>query len=481
MKRLVTGVEAALQQALATADLAAYDGPLVVGVSGGPDSLMLLDCLARVGPAERLVVAHLDHALRPTSADDTALVARAAAERGLRFVAERADVGAQAREGRQSLEAAGRAARYDFLARVARAAGAAAVVVGHNANDQAETILLHLLRGAGVGGLRGMSIAAPLPGSPDLWLLRPLLGVARADIEKYCALAGLQPATDASNADPSFTRNRLRHELLPLLATYNPQIAQQLRETGALAAAEDELLSGLEDVAWREIALPSPPGQVRLGRAGWRRQPLALRRRLLRRAVAVCLPAVADIGFQAIEAARRTAEGTSSGGRASLPGGVVMDAGYETLDFYRGAVALGNEWPQLTAPTPVALTVPGVAALAGGWRLTAEPLPQPDLDAIATNADPWTAIVALEPNAALLVRPRAPGERIRPLGLGGTTKLKEVMIDRRIPAPARALWPLVATEEHPVWLAGHILDDHARVRADSKQVVRLRCTPGNSE
>ena len=481
MKKLIGDVQAALQRALRAAGLAAYDGPLVVGVSGGPDSLALLDSLARVGPAERLVVAHLDHALRPTSTADAALVARAAAERGLRIVTERIDVVALARADRQSLEAAGRAARYDFLARVARAAGAAAVVVGHNADDQAETILLHLLRGAGVGGLRGMSAAAPLPGGSDLWVLRPLLGVARADIEKYCALAGLQPATDASNADPSFTRNRLRHELLPLLATYNPQISQQLRETGALAAAEDELLSGLEDAAWREFALPSPPGQVRLGRDGWRRQPLALRRRLLRRAITACLPAVADVGFQAIEAARRTAEGAASGGRVSLPGGVVMAAGYETLDFYRGAAVRHADWPQLTAPSALALPIPGTVALAGGWYLTAEPLPHPDLDAIAANADPWTAIVALGTNAALVVRPRAPGERIRPLGLGGTTKLKEVMIDRRIPAAARALWPLVATDEHPVWLAGHVLDERAQVRHDSGRVVRLRCERGDGE
>ena len=255
MKRLVAAVEAALQQALAAAGLAAYDGPLVVGVSGGPDSLALLDCLARICPAERLVVAHLDHALRPMSAEDTALVARAAAALGLRFAAERADVATLARDGRQSLETAGRAARYDFLARVAHAAGAAAVVVGHNADDQAETILLHLLRGAGVGGLRGMSAAAPLPGGPDLWLLRPLLGVARADIEKYCALAGLQPATDASNADPSFTRNRLRHELLPLLETYNPQIRRILLNSATVLADDYEQLRGQLLATWAEVVL----------------------------------------------------------------------------------------------------------------------------------------------------------------------------------------------------------------------------------
>lgn len=475
MEKLIATVRAAFHEAQTAAGLAAYDGPLVVGVSGGPDSLALLDVLARLLPAERLIVAHLDHALRPTSADDAALVAQAAAERGLRFVAERADVAGLARDSRQSLEAAGRAARYDFLARVARAAGAAAVVVGHHADDQAETILLHLLRGAGVAGLRGMAVAAPLPGGPDLWLLRPLLGVSRADIETYCALAGLRPALDASNADPSFVRNRLRHELLPLLATYNPQIAQQLRETGAIAAAEDDLLTALELVAWGEVAWPSPLRQARLRRDLWRRQPLALRRRLLRRAIAACLPVAADVGFQAIEAARRTAEGAATGGQVSLPGGVVMDVEYEALVFHHNAAERRDDWPQLAAPSTFALPVPGAVALSGGWRLTAEPLPHPGLDAIAANTDPWTATVALDEAAALFVRPRAPGERIRPLSLGGATKLKEVMIDRKIPAAARALWPIVATAEHPVWLPGHVLDDRVRVWPDSARVVRLRC------
>ena len=224
--------------------------------------------------------------------------------------------------------------------------------------------------------------------------------------------------------------------------------------------------------------MSSPAGQAALRREEWRRQPLALRRRLLRRAIAACLPTPADVGFQAIEAARRAAEGVASSKRVSLPGGVVMDVGYEALTFHRGAVEQRHNWPQLTAPAAFALSVPGSVALAGGWRLTAEPLPHFDPAAIAANADPWTAHVALDEATTLLVRPRQPGERLRPLGLGGATTLKEVMIDRKIPAAARALWPIVATAEHPLWLPGHVLDDRARIRPDSVRVVRLRCISG---
>ena len=474
MEKLIVEVRAALAGALEAAGLAASDGPLVISVSGGPDSLTLLDILARFIPAERLVVAHLDHGLRPASAGEAAAVAREAAARGLRYRGERAPLAGAPRPTGVSPEAAGRAARYDFLARVAEDAGAAAAVVGHNADDQAETVLLHLLRGAGAAGLRGMSSAAPLPGRPELWLLRPLLGVPRSAIEAYCQEAGLRPAVDESNADPTFTRNRIRHELLPLLATYNPQIAQRLRETAAISAAEDDLLATLEDRAWDNMAVVVIAGSATLPRDRWQRQPLALRRRLLRRAVVACLSAPADIGFQAIEAARRLAEAPTSGGRASLPGGVVMDVGYVTLAFHRG-IAASPDGPQLTLRVVLALPVPGAVALAGGWRLTAELLPTPDLTAIVANDDPWTAYAALPPTAALMVRPRKPGEHMRPLGLGGTTKLREVMIDRKIPAAARALWPVVATSEHPIWLPGHVLDDRARIQPDSARVVRLRC------
>jgi len=474
MDKLIIEVRAALDGALAAAGLAAASGPLVIGVSGGPDSLTLLDILARLSPPERLVVAHLDHGLRSSSADDAATVAREAGARGLRYWGERLSLADEPRPTGVSQEAAGRAARYRFLARVAGEVGAAAVVVGHNADDQTETVLLHLLRGAGAAGLRGMSPAAPLPGRPDLWLLRPLLGVPRSAIEAYCHNAGLRPALDESNIDPTFTRNRIRHELLPLLATYNPQIAQRLRETAVISAAEDDLLATLESDTWDNVAFVAA-GTATLHRGKWQRQPLALRRRLLRRAVAACVLAPTDVSFQTIEAARQLAESASSGGHVSLPGGVVMEVGYQTLDFRRGVAEGRTDLPQLMGSSALALPVPGAVALAGGWRLTAEPLPAPDLAAIIANTDLWTAYVALDETAALVVRPRLSGERIRPLGLGGATKLKEVMSDRKIPAAARALWPVVATAEHPVWLPGHVLDDRARVRPDSGRAARLHC------
>ena len=215
----------------------AVDRPLVVGVSGGPDSLALLHILQQQG-SELLIVAHLDHGLRADSKTDAADLAELVGSWGLPFHGRRVDVAALAESRGWSVEEAGRNARYLFLAEVARLAHTDQIAVGHNADDQAETILLHLLRGSGLGGLRGMSPAGSVPGAPEMTLLRPLLTITRAEIEAYCARHGLQPALDHSNLDTTYLRNRLRHELLPQLASHNLQIARHLRQMGLIAGAK---------------------------------------------------------------------------------------------------------------------------------------------------------------------------------------------------------------------------------------------------
>ncbi len=248
---------------------------IVVGVSGGPDSLCLLHLLRRLAPelALRLHVAHLNHGLRGPEADEDAeFVAELAACWGLPVTIGRADVAALAAQPGRSLEEAARLVRYAFLAEVADATGATTIAVGHNADDQAETVLMHFLRGSGVAGLRGMLPRAPLsdyrlgepaapriPASPRL-LVRPLLAIPRADIEAYCAAHSLAPRFDRSNEDTTFYRNRLRHELLPLLATYNPAIGETLARTAAVLAGDHEIVQAALDAAWAAAARPAPDG-----------------------------------------------------------------------------------------------------------------------------------------------------------------------------------------------------------------------------
>jgi tRNA(Ile)-lysidine synthase len=477
---LIERVEDAFREALHGTGQAPLRSPLVVGVSGGPDSAALLHSLRQIVPADLLVVAHLDHGLRPGSAAEAEFVAGLAGD--LSFQSARVEIAERARARGLSIEEAGREARYEFLAHVAREVGATAVVVGHNADDQVETILMHLLRGSGPAGLRGMRPVSPLPGHAGLWLLRPLLGLGRAEIEAYCAQHELSPITDASNADLTFFRNQIRHELLPLLEQYNPQIRQRLVDMAAAIAAEDDLLMHLAGRVWEDAVLIDRGTVVALDKGAWRESPLALRRRVLRLALSQVEPTPGDVGFRALESARRIAESGNTDARAALPGGLTLVVDYDRLIIRSGAAEQPADAPQVPTLAPILLAVPGTIELADGWQITAKAEENADARAISANRDPWTAYVAFDAGTPLVVRARHEGERMRPFGLGGQTKIKKIMIDRKIPARLRERWPIVACPEHALWIIGHVLDERARVRPQSAYVVRLHCRqPGVSE
>lgn len=466
-------VKASLLEATAITGLDFRDHPVVVGVSGGPDSLTLLHLLRQLVPPKHLIVAHLDHGLRPNSEAETEIVAAMADD--LRFHAERVDVGEIARAGRLSLEEAGRITRYDFLAHVARLESALVIAVGHNADDQVETILMHFLRGSGMSGLRGMQSVSRLPHQPDLWLWRPLLQITRAEIDACCVENDITPLIDTSNSDQSFLRNRLRHDLVPRLEAYNPQIRRRLWETAGILAADDDLLSALTEQSWRDIVLLREEGHVEFHRSSWQQVPLALRRRLLRTAIATVRPDLRDVGYRTLELARQVAESHETSSRVTLPGGIVLLVRYNRLIIANESTDLVEDLPQLPASKPIVLPVPGAVDLENSWRLTAEILDSAESMICLTNDDPWMACIALDKPVTLTIRPRARGERIQPLGMTGTTKIKEIMIDRKIPAQARARWPIISTREHALWIVGHLLDDRAKVLTGSQHIVRLRC------
>lgn len=448
---------------------------LVVGVSGGADSVALLHALHALWPPKTLVVAHFDHGLRPDSAADAAFVQSLAAGWSLPYRGGAADVAALAAQSGQGVEEAGRLARYRYLSDVMKAQRAAAVVTGHNADDQAETVLMHILRGSGLAGLRGMLPAGPLPTDPDGWLLRPLLAVSRADIEAYCRDHDLPWLTDATNADTSYYRNRLRHEVLPILEAINPRINQRLQQLADTAAADYDLLETLTDEALLELVIMEDNGWLLIDRATWSQLPLSIRRSTLRSAHRELAAGVRDFGFRTLEAARLAAEGVSTGPQISLPGGVTLYVLDERLLLTTLPTFPPPAGPQLLTPDPVRLKVPGRLDLADGWVLktsqaaTGGPLVHPD------SHDRWVAYVDVEEGEQLVVRGRQAGERMQPLGLDGhSTSLKKMMIDRKIPQPMRANWPIVATD-HPVWLVGHVLDERHRVTPNSQRVVHLEC------
>ena len=288
---------------------------LVVGVSGGPDSVCLLDVLRQlVGKRlDRLLVVHIDHRSRPDSSSDAQFVRELAGDLGLHCHVARVDAPAYARTHGLGFEHAGRALRYQRLAAAAGDYGASAVAVGHTEDDSAESLLMHLLRGAGIDGLRGIAaverfdlgslgpvVDDDLPSG--IKIVRPLLDVRRAETRAYCLVRGLPFRDDRTNDDASFLRNRVRRHLLPVLRTYNPAIDGALRRTADLLREDGEWLDALADRR-RARLVHSLPDAVDLELRGWRRQPRAAQRRLVRRAAAELGVSGDQLGFDGVERA----------------------------------------------------------------------------------------------------------------------------------------------------------------------------------
>ena len=468
--------------------------PVVVGVSGGADSVALLDLLRRA--EMRPHVAHLHHGLRGADADaDADFVAALAARWELPCTVARVDVPALAQREGLAFEETARRARYGFLLHTAQQLGIRAVAVGHHADDQAETVLMHLLRGAGPAGLRGMLPATPFaalapllilpngaPASPDIAvrLIRPLLPFSRAEIEAYCRERGLETRFDRSNLDTTYFRNRLRYEALPYLAELNPRITERFCRLAEVVQADYALLEQLADEAWAALLVELRPDAVVLALEGWRAQPLALQRMLLRRAAFHVRRTLRDVDFVHVENAVAVAQHGMTGAEATLPRGLALRVGYATLTVTAvEATYLPETRPWLAPEMLLPANLPGETALPGGWTLSAVRLTQWDAAAIAANPDPlvaWVDATALEGGAQLRTRRR--GDRFRPQGLGGTpVRLSDFLINARIPRAWREHLPLLVSAGEVLWVVGVRLGEAALVRPQTAAVLRLEFHP----
>lgn len=454
-------------------DLFAGQKRALLAVSGGPDSVALLAILAHLREALglELWVAHFDHGLRGRAQREAerAYVSRLAEELGLAFLFDQGDTRAHARQHRLSLEEAARALRYAFLSSQAEQLGAGAVATGHTANDQAETVLMHIIRGSGLAGIAGMQPRSPwpFPGHAGLTLVRPLLTVSRRHTERYCQEEGLSPCLDATNLLLEPLRNRVRHELLPLLRRYNPRVEQALLRLASAAAMDAAYLDETASLFWQALAQRSQRS-VQFPRLELAALSPALQSRLLLAAAQHLLgeaPQIEAVHLQAMQAAlagRRSSRGKV---RLSLPGGLMFAVQGESVRLTMGGEAVAQRIPETS------LAVPGRTEVAG-WQVEAHILPA---DAVVLPADPWEAFLDLDAlGSTLTVRSRRPGDRLRPVGLGGEKRLQDLLVDAKVPRDQRDGVPLVCAGWGIVWVVGHRLDERAKVGENTRTVLRLR-------
>ena len=447
MEAIVANVRQVLQEAGLQGGVG-----LVVAASGGVDSTVLLDVLDGLG--YQLHVAHLDHALRSDSAADSRFVVDEAKRRGLSYSIERRDVGEYARTEGLSLEEAGRRQRYSFLDQVADRIGAEFIALGHHADDQAETVILRLLRGSGATGLGGMEIAR------EGRYLRPLLRVRRAEIEKYARQRGLHYREDPSNRDPRFLRNRVRGELMPLLKSYNSNIAEVLNRTAALLKTEDDLLAALAQEALDTVICERCNDKVTLDSTRLLAYHIAIQRRVLRAALQGLAAADGPFDFARVEQVR----GWIGAGDKRLR---VLGAGLRGQGCGTRYILRRGQRP----PVARGFDIPGALVLREhGVKIRVQVVSPEHFDKSQLGGS-QVALDADRLGAWVQVRSLRPGDRFQPLGMEGHKKLSDFLIDAKWPKISRDEVLVLTQGEEIAWVAP-LRSSHAfRIKSTTRRIA----------
>lgn len=447
------------QQAIERYGLLKPADRVLVGVSGGPDSMALLHLLQQA--AERygcfLAVVHVNHQLRGEQAQQEAdFVAQWCEERSLPCVVYEREVAAIAKEQGLSIEAAGHAVRFAAFREAAAYFDANKLALGHHRDDRAETVLLHLLQGTGLDGL------AALP-PKEGWLIRPLIEATKEELVAYCEEKQLPYFWDATNDEVCCLRNRIRHQLLPLLAEeYNPQIRQALVRLAATAQEDSRYLEAQAQQAWTECAHCSPE-EVRIDLTRWRQLPLALQRRVLRLAYLALAEGGQGLSYQQTEALLALAEADKGQQQLALPDGLSAVKSYTELVLTRQK-AVTAEGFELLWTLKAPLLLPDGSQLLAEWS-----------DAPLSYSQDFTQVLLDGEFLAseLTVRTRRPGDQLRPLGMQGKKKLKTYFIDKKIPQAARENWPLVCSGDELIWLPGLIIAEGCQATKKTQKFCRL--------
>lgn len=451
---------------------------ILVGVSGGADSVALLTVLHELSGEEgwELHVAHVEHGLRgEESLADAEFVKRLCGELRLPFHLGQPDVKNFARKKRVSIQVAARELRYAFFLETARAVGAAKLALAHHADDQAETVLMRILRGTSVSGLAGIPLRRQLDG---LEIVRPLLDVWRDEIEEYCARAQIRYRTDSSNALTGYFRNKIRLQLMPLLrAEYNENVKKALVQLGKIASAEDEYLTERAARLLEQAVAGKSSRTATLKVRVVLNAPLALQRRAITLILYYLCGHTKEWEAKHIEQILELAAHSMPSARIHLPGGIQAWRQYDLLHIGKREEMISSaDAIRVTLPVPRQFRdsngklqffeVPGLN-LRGSIEL---------LEGAVASAGPWEAVFDYDAvrGRAFQIRTRRRGDIMRPLGMTGTKRLKEVFMEARIPREQRDLWPIWVLGEEIAWVTGIRRGNVAIVHAQTRQTLRVR-------
>jgi len=462
---------------------------VVLAVSGGPDSMAMLHLMVELNRVDdmgwALHVAHLNHRIRGQAADaDAAFVAEQAKSLGLPCTVECEDIPAAAAEAKRSVEETGRARRYAFLERVCLRTESRVAAAAHQADDNAETVLHHILRGTGLRGLSGMPACRPIRLGSDVKLIRPMLGFRREDLQAYLEDAGVPSRHDRTNESDEQTRNRLRNRLLPMLRDeFNPQVVEALLRLAEQAQWFEEYLEATAARTFETLIVDRTDQELVLNVDALLKKSPIIQTELIRRAIMTLWAEstyrgewldreVKELTFGHLRAVVELASDPHSGRKLSLPGDMTVARQYRRLIF-----SLPSDRPRERVAAEVRVVFPGRTLLPGRrLEILTETVDfkfedWPGLQKTKPKDQEWLDFDRLRP--PLVVRSRRTGERFWPLGAPGSKKLSDYFIDSKVPPEERDRVAILCDQLGPVWVIGHRIDERVRLHPDTRTALKV--------
>ncbi len=436
----------------------------VVAVSGGADSVCLLDIMARLSKNLNinLIVAHYDHGLRKSEDEfETQFVYRIAASLGLPFETEKAS-GLHC--GMPSLEERAREARYEFLERVRIKSDARKIALGHTMNDQAETVLMRLLRGSGPSGLSGIP---PVRGKN---IIRPLIDVKREEIIKYLDSRCLDFVSDSSNINKKYMRNSIRLELMPLMLKHQPQLIENLSRLSNILRDENSILDAwAEEWADKNVLFESAK-DISIGLEDFNSLLTPLKYRVIRHILKRLLKNLRRVDYRHLVYVTHLAESNRSQSSIDMPNGISVKKSYDRLIFQLSNEARSFEYCY-------SLERAGKVHIEEtGQTISAEEIEWDSGKELFEDIGESTALLDAEKlNYPLIIRNIRPGDRFVPLGMTGTKKIKDFFIDLKLPSEKRHDIPIITSDKNIIWICGYRIDDRYKVTNRTKRVLKITC------
>ncbi len=449
---------------------------VVVGVSGGPDSLCLLHLLNHLQHEFdiELYAAHVNHGLRGESADqDERFVQDFAEDLGIPVLVKHINIKDYAKRNKATLEEAGREARYIFFNEILTKVNAHKIAVGHNMNDSVETLLLNLIRGSGVDGLKGIE---PFRGS----IIRPLIKVSRGEIEQYCNQNHLAPRLDESNAENIFTRNRIRLDLIPYLErNFNPNVVDSLSRTAQLIYDENAFLHNLSKHYYSECLLQSGDNIIKFSKERFNNLHDAVKRRVLRLAIEKLKGDLRAVEKVHIDQAMDLSSKGRTGTWVKVPKDIIVTVEYNQLIFMKRTPKNEISYSYKIL-IPGEVEIPEVKA-----RLIVTKVDIKDIDSVKRskficlldNDELNKYLTKLRTQDSELgtfcIRNRRNGDIITPSGMKGSKKLKDYFIDEKISREERILISLAAVGNEVIWIIGKRYSERFKITNKTKEVLVL--------